>query len=96
MPPELERASLHVVISRCRQGEENALKLIAEVATLFVGAIVYMVLKPYIGLGGLLVGAIVAYVLRPIAYAVLGASGSEPGSESSNEVKEINKRDNDL
>jgi len=96
MPRQLDRASPHVIMSHYRQGEENAMKVIAEVVTLFVGVIVWRVLSPHIGLGGLLVAAIVAYVLRPIVYAVLGASASEPGSESSNEVKQIEKRDNDL
>lgn len=62
-------------------------KAIAEVAALFIGALVYIWLRPHIGLGALLVGAVVVYyVLRPLAYALLGASeGTEQSGKRTEE-----------
>jgi hypothetical protein len=50
------------------------MKVIAEIATIVVGGVVYMVLKPLLGYAALAVAVIVALVLRPMIYALLGAS----------------------
>ncbi len=63
------------------------MKVVAEIVTLLIGVIVWYLLKPYIGFGGLLVGAVVAYVSRPMVYALLGASVSAPDSQSRKETE---------
>jgi len=52
-----------------------------------------VLLRPYIGLGGLVVGAIVAYILRPIVYALLSASAGEAESEGRSEDGEAKQNE---
>lgn len=61
------------------------MKVVADIVTLFIGVIVWYMLKPYIGFGGFVVGVVVAYILRPIVNALLGAPVSSADSQSRNE-----------
>ncbi len=63
------------------------MKALAEILTLLIGVVIWYLLNPYIGFGGLIVGAVVAYVSRPIVYAFLGASVSEVDHRVDNETE---------
>lgn len=63
------------------------MKALAEIVTLLIGVIVWYLLKPCIGFGGLLVGAVMVYVSRPIVYALLGTSVIETDSQSRKETE---------
>jgi len=56
-----------------------AVKALSTLIVLVLGYAVWALLKPYIGVGGLLVGAGVAFVVRPLVFALLGIRDRESG-----------------
>ncbi len=67
--------------------------MITEFITLSIGFAIWMLLKPYIGIGGLLVGGIIAYYLRPLISAILQSKKENPKTDKKNENKDNNSNE---